>query len=287
MERNVIIMYNLINELIGSKDLLEVNFYLKKVDAFLSGQNVNRSDFCKHLAQSLADRTQSAIYVDLYQPDIAGFDNYYICSADECMTYYLAFNGLAIGKVREVRQHMKDIIAYIDGMIIAPTGNSITVEKEKKILSILEEKYPFWSIVPDDNPLYILNINNSNRLYNSNCGMSENYTQFAISMYNMKDTTTAPEYVFLHELGHVFQASITKSKMAVPDEFIQFHNSIPNSVRLEHGNPDAAEVFADTFAVAVMHETELSCYDPFNFPIWLNKDLEALYTDLSQKYAQD
>ena len=72
----------------------------------------------------------------------------------------------------------------------------------------------------------------------------------------------------------------------VPDEFIQLHNSIPTALRLEQGNPDAPEVFADTFAVAAMRGTELERCDPFNFPEALNEAFEKFYTGLFEKYRR-
>jgi len=276
-------MYDLIYELIESSDLLEVNTNLKKIDVALDEQTVNRSAFCKQLAQALVEWTFRLRNKELFVQEIS---KYYIFTEWESIPHYLAFSGLSLGRVREVRQCIKSQIAYIDDMIIEPTGNCITVETEEKIISILEAKYPFFEVAATSHPLHILNINNTNRIYNSTTGCSESGVPVAIHMYNMKDSDTAPEYVFLHEFGHVLQASLTNSVLYVPDEFIQLHNSIPNARRLEQGNPDAPEVFADTFAVAVMRGTELARYDPFNFPEALNEVLERFYMKLFEKYKQ-
>ena len=276
-------MYDLIYELIESRDLLEVNTYLKEIDAALEEQTVNRSAFCKQLAQALTEWTFSLRNKELF---VLEKSKYFIFEEWESIPYYLAFSGLSLGRVREVRQCIKDQIAYINETIIEPTGNCITVDTEKKIISILEAKYPFFEVAATKNPLHILNINNTNRVYNSTTGCSESGVPVAIHMYNMKDSDTAPEYVFLHELGHVLQASLTDSVIYVPDEFIQLHNSIPNTRRLEQGNPDAPEVFADTFAIAVMCRTELSRYDPFNFSEAFNEILERFYKTLFEKYRR-
>jgi len=276
-------MYDLIYELIRSGDLLEANTYLKQIDAALDAQTVNRSAFCKQLAQALTEWTYRLRNKELFVYEIS---KYYIFTDWESIPYYLAFSGLSLGRVREVRRYIKDQIAYINETIIEPTGNCITVDTEKKVMSILEAKYPFFEVAATKNPLHILNINNTNRIYNSTTGCSESSVPLAVHMYNMKDSDTAPEYVFLHELGHVLQASLTNSVLYVPDEFIQLHNTIPSARRLEQGNPDAPEVFADTFAVAVMRGTELSCYDPFNFPEALNEVLEKFYKKLFEKYRR-
>ena len=99
-------------------------------------------------------------------------------------------------------------------------------------------------------------------------------------MYNMKNISFIPEYVFLHELGHALQAAMSGSVLTVPDEFIDFHNSLPGTPRIEHGNTDAPELFADAFAIAVMRGTELYRFDPFHFSDGLNGLLEAFFEEL-------
>jgi hypothetical protein len=52
------------------------------------------------------------------------------------------------------------------------------------------------------------------------------------------------------------------------------------------GNPSAPEVFADTFAIAVMRGTELSRCDPFDFPESLKEVFEDFYKRLFEKYRR-
>jgi len=276
-------MYDLIYELIKSNDLLEVNINLKKIDEALTMQASKRSTFCKKLAQAIVEWTIMLRNDDIFSQERP---KYYIFSAKRSIPYYLAFYGLSLVRVREVRQCIKSQIAYIDDMIIKPTGYCLTVEMEKRIMSTLEAKFPFFNVASTKNPLHILNINNTHRVYNSTCGVSESGMPVAIHMYNMRDSTTAPEYVFLHELGHVLQTLLTSSELLVPDEFIKLQNSLPTSHGLEQGNPDAPEVFADSFAIAVMRGTELSRYDPFSFPDALNEILERFFKNLFDKHRQ-
>ncbi|MHB9038971.1 MAG: hypothetical protein ACYC64_20220 [Armatimonadota bacterium] len=98
----------------------------------------------------------------------------------------------------------------------------------------------------------------------------------------MKDSEISPEYVFLHELGHALQIALTGSKEIVPEEFILFHQALNSP--LEQGNPDAPDVFADTFAMAVMRGTELSSHDPFNISDDLKGTFERLISGIFQRY---
>ena len=73
------------------------------------------------------------------------------------------------------------------------------------------------------------------------------------------------------------QTSLTESDELVPSEFIDFNNTLPN-VNVKQGSYEATEVFADTFAIAVMRGTELNSCNPFPFPDSINK----LFTKTAQ-----
>jgi predicted metalloprotease len=100
----------------------------------------------------------------------------------------------------------------------------------------------------------------------------------------MKDNSLAPEYVFLHEMGHVLQVALTGSNQLVPEEFIKFNQSIDKNIELVQGSYEAVEVFADTFAIAIMHDTCISKFDPFDFPEMLKTSFSNFYSQLFEKY---
>jgi hypothetical protein len=210
---------------------------------------------------------------------------YNIYSVQDSIPPYLASYGLSLGRVKEVRQRVINLIASIDETITKPSGICLTVAQEEKILTILTTKFPYLDIVATKKPLSILNINNSHRMFNSLCGTDEAVSAFVIQMFNMKDESNFPEYVFLHELGHALHLAITGSVLIVPDEFIKFHNSIPGALHLEQGSTDAPELFADTFAISVMRGTELSGFDPFHFDDALNRMLELFFTRMFDKWV--
>jgi hypothetical protein len=271
----------MIYDLLRSEDLLEAKHHLEMIDKFLDRQDVNRSAFCKKLAQSLNEwlflLSNENIFEDK-KPE------YYIYQTKVSLLYYLASNDLTLGRVREMRQNIKRLITYIDETSIPPSGRFLAVEKEEKILSVLFMKYPYLEIVSANRPLVVLNFNSTNRASNSFCGTDEGVKSSVILMYNMKDNSVIPEYVFLHELGHALQIALTGSADDVPNEFIEFHNSMPYTEKINQGDKDATELFADTFAISVMRNTELSCFDPFHFSDSLNAHFEAFYFNLFDKY---
>lgn len=270
-------MYDLINDLMQTDDLLEVKRHLITIDEAIERNEVNRSQFCKLLSSTIIEWSVMP-RSSIFQPEKD--KRYHIYSAETSIAPYLASVGLMLGRVSEVRKHIKEIIADIDATIIEPTGICTTVEQEEMVLAVLLEKFSYLEVVSTRKPLSVLNINNTHRLFNSTCGVDESASAFVIHMYNMKNISFIPEYVFLHELGHALQAAMSGSVLTVPDEFIDFHNSLPGTPRIEHGNTDAPELFADAFAIAVMRGTELYRFDPFHFSDGLKGLFEAFFEEL-------
>ncbi|MHB9038658.1 MAG: hypothetical protein ACYC64_18570 [Armatimonadota bacterium] len=195
---------------------------------------------------------------------------------------YLMANGLAVGKVRESTMHIRNLIDYIDTSITSPSGNCLTDERAERVLQVLVAKFPYFDIVSKHKPLNILCIDNTDKRYNSQCGINASGDECIILMFHMKDSEISPEYVFLHELGHALQIALTGSDAIVPEEFIRFYQGLNSP--LEQGNPDAPDVFADTFAMAVMRGTELSPHDPFHVSDNLKGAMERLITEIFQKH---
>lgn len=275
-------MYDKIYDLVQSKDLLEANQLLKSFDEALANQSVNRPTFCKKLSQAIVEWTYLRRNEDIFSD---ARPMYYIYPASDAVPPYLGSFGLTRGNVREMRGNIRSLIAAIDKTIIEPTGISISTDVEEKVLSTLSSKFPFFQIVSSRKPFSIININNTHRLFNSMCGVSGDATSFVVYMFNMKDKSLAPEYVFLHELGHILQITLSGSDELVPNEFLEFHTSLPTVNKLEQGNPDAAEVFADTFAISVMRGTDLRNFNPFQFPDSLIESFENFYVTLFEKYC--
>ena len=268
-------MPDIIQDLIEAEDLLEANQHLKIIDEALEKQTVNRSVFCRDLAFAIVDWTVRGKPDPVFETPCPYYSIYKPFST---VPAYLASFGMAFGKVREMRVNIKKLILDIDETIVKPSGNYITVEGEEKVLSILTEKFPkYWQIVSAKRKLEVINVNNSHRQFNSICGTNEDATAFIIYMFNMKEESLLPEYVFLHELGHALQIAATRSYQLVPDEFLRFNNSLQTE-SLEQGDSIAPELFADTFAIAVMRGSYLNDKNPFPFSDELNEVFERFHT---------
>ena len=273
-------MTDIIQELLEAKDLLEASSRLKIIDDALEKQAVNRSEFCRELTLRIIEwavRGKPDPVFETPHPYYSIYKPYSSVSA------YIASFGIALGGVRETRANIKKLITEIDETIVKPSGNCITVENEEKVLSTLTEKFPnYWQIVSANRKLEIINVNNSHRQYNSTCGTNDDATAFIVYMFNMKDKSLLPEYVFLHELGHALQIAVTGSYTLVPDEFLSFNNSLPNA-SIEQGDSIAPELFSDTFAIAVMRGSYLHDLIPFPFSDALNELFESFHTDFLEQ----
>ena len=79
----------------------------------------------------------------------------------------------------------------------------------------------------------------------------------SIASYRPKENSS-PEYIFLHEIGHLLAYNITGEPDKVPASFIEF-----NKKNSPHWQEDLIEVFVDLFSTAVMMETDFAPQNPF------------------------
>lgn len=247
-------MNSLIYELLDTRELFSACEKLKEIDAFLSENATGRSSFCKSLCKETRERALrlTGIY--------AGNKPYAIFAARFSIPTYLTTFGFQTGRVRDTVANIKSTIAIIEDEALAPSGNCLTPESAKNVLEVMAGKLPYFEAIEKQGLLRVLLLDNSHKVYNSLCGVNAEGTRATVLMYHMRDCTVSPEYVFLHELGHVLQIALCGPE-EVPEEFYRFQSSF--SQPLKRGEPIAKEVFADTFAIAVMHGTDLQKYMPF------------------------
>jgi len=265
----------MITRLDNAADLIEAGNTLKEIDRFLTENTKKRTAFCKALASQICE-----YYILFHELS----DKKYFVSSHS-IPLYLLFNGLTNRYVRDSRMCIKMIIDYIDEYIVPASGNCITKDDINNILNLLDQKFPYFNVVGVNQPLIILTFKNSSRIYNSFFCTDASRRFLIINMLNMMDNDTSPEYVFLHELGHALQLAITGSMDNVPGEFISFQNDLSGVEPIEQDDPNAPDLFADSFAIAVMNNTPLKKHDPFNFHEELNRLLEQFFMEFIKKYA--
>ncbi len=268
----------LVSNLLDAADLLTVRKTLEEIGIFLSESSTGRGALCKVLSKALLEQAMpfagwtllnSKRYV-VYPPAVA-------------IPIYLWMHGLAAGTMRDTAPRVRKLVGHIDACFAAPSGNRLTEARAKRVLHVLQAKFPYIDIVSKREPLRVFLFDNCHRQYNSEYGMGTKAGQHFVFMYHMRDSEHSPEYVFLHELGHALHASINGTLDTVPEEFMRFDEAYGG--RVKQGSPEAPEVFADLFAIAAMRGTELSAHDPFGFPDDFKGNVELFIKALLQKYS--
>jgi hypothetical protein len=85
----------------------------------------------------------------------------------------------------------------------------------------------------------------------------------SIALFRTKEKNTqSPEYIFIHEFGHILHSTIFKTSKNVPESFVEFNKKM-NPKFFEYSKDDQLEIYADLFSVAVMLDSEFKDYNPF------------------------
>lgn len=67
-----------------------------------------------------------------------------------------------------------------------------------------------------------------------------------------------PEYIFIHEIGHLLAFKLTGDSEKLPESFLEF-----NKVFNPNWEGDLIEVFVDLFSMAIMMDTKYAAKNPF------------------------
>lgn len=78
-----------------------------------------------------------------------------------------------------------------------------------------------------------------------------------IVSYRPRKNNLSPEYIFMHEVGHLLAFNLSGDPEKVPDSFIEFNERLNPSWQ-----KDLLEIFVDSFAMAVMTDTEYAHKNP-------------------------
>lgn len=92
----------------------------------------------------------------------------------------------------------------------------------------------------------------------------------SIGSFKPKNDCGTPEYIFMHEIGHLVAHRITGDPDKIPNSFIEFNNKFHPGFK---GN--LVEAFADLFAIAAMIDTEFASYRPA-IEIFDSQDLKEI-----------
>lgn len=252
-----------INQIIKCDDLLtcadllitysSLAYQEKQRKAYIKAFNIHLTD----MAFALAPRASW-----FAEPDC---DSYKFFTGSDSVKLYLRVEvDMGLTPVHYLKS-LKELADAIKRDFDEPTGNFVHRDFVEKTIKHLNKDYSFVEKYYGSQVPTFIFLDHCHMEWNSVCVPTVNYlgeTLFYIFLFHLKKQATyTPEYVFLHELGHVVQTKLGSSDRP-PESFYEFLHGDKNS--LEMGLEEQKELFSDGFASTILYEMGLQSLDPFN-----------------------
>jgi hypothetical protein len=110
----------------------------------------------------------------------------------------------------------------------------------------------------------------------NNAAFDINTNSIVVFRTKEKDTQT-PEYIFLHEFGHLLHSTIFQTIKEVPKSFVEFNEKM-NPTFSNYSKEDQLEIYADFFSIAVMLDSDFEDHNPFI------KTMQRVHLDAIKEY---
>ena len=265
------------------KNINDFNKYLNNlVDRFNKLDKRGKKKLIKNLNQAMA-------FNHMYYIHILNNKPYYIYNSVSGLKYILSSQLFRINKIEDFDNIIEEIKEYSINLVEKFNTKRITKTQVDDIFKTLYKLYPNLKNIFSNVTINIFLFNFSNKVYNSHTMPASTCNFFTIMCYYIKDDeefknlNNNPIYVFLHELGRVLSIIITKDFIKVPDKFLE---SAGLDDVLKPNQPESSEVFADFFALSVMHQTKYSKYNVFDgkIPDTLYSKLDSYFKELIENF---
>ena len=151
-----------------------------------------------------------------------------------------------------------------------PQKSRISIEIIQSLMVLVNERFNFQQTVLGETTLEILLINHSHvkfcayyvAIITEDSPESIVLTDKIFIPYLRHEIDFPQEFIFLHELGHALHTRATKQLMTPPDSFLNVLERIfPKAVY--ESDTIKAELFADSFAIAALHNSRFYQCDPY------------------------
>lgn len=206
--------------------------------------------------------------------------SYCICMGAAATDIYLFRNWPISKSDRSNKKDLRQIAEQIEKDLLPAKGTQITPKTVHEILAFLEARYQFLQRVRKGDPLFIILPDCSHKNFNGLCRThlcQRNQTDCEIYLFHSPEYHKySPEFVFLHELGHVLNLALTGTLEIVPNGFLEFVEILFPNMTLPHQKP-VSEIFADCFAMGVMSLSPMAQFDPFESTLFECKQVIELY----------
>jgi len=255
--------YELMNLIFQENDLVNCGYLLVEF-ANIAYKDKNRATIVKKFYERLYNWLINKFY--FYSLLDSEKKNYFICDSNTGANRYLA---LFTPEKTSAAKSLNNIIKFGENLILQftkPIGKLITESSIENILQFLEKEYLFTSKVFSKSEAIFILINNSHKIYNSECLILNNdeYNRNLFFLYHMKKKKSiSPEAVFFHELGHALHAQYSGDVKKVPDDIINFLQVLCFPRLKQVDNEEQSELFADVLSVGLMYQTPYEKFDSY------------------------
>lgn len=259
-----------IENILRAPSLLEL---ANRLNCFL-GQN----GFCQRDMARLYGEVKQTYEHAIIEAFYESHPSWCVCDHGVASDIYLYRNWSKSRSINENKESLRKISESIRGDFNLSDERQITIKSVEQILTFLDKHYCFSDCVLKDRPLFILLLDCGHNLYNALCRTFTFQTEaVGCDIYMFRTRVGSQEnleYIFLHELGHVLASRLTGEFSAVPSSFLAINKMLLSDIQFADISRNAAEAFADTFAMSVLSHPELRHFDMFqNIP----DELRALF----------
>ena len=235
------------------KDLWQLADWLEDI----SGKDVDH----KALYQQLRQYYMAVCMESVYQ----GHPKWSVVDRDRVCPLYLYRNWAYARSANENANQLHRIATEIRESYCSVEASCLSLREAEAIMCHLDEKYAFSKKVIYGHLLIFL-LPTQHRKEDSFCRtyQSKDGTTGA-DIYMLlphKDCNATSQSIFLHELGHCLNLSLTGNPKVPPEDFahaVRYLFPTLSEMRCE----EVAEIFAHCFAMSILAESSFRQYDPF------------------------
>lgn len=223
--KNKLDVYDAVDAVMNSEDILECANYLLLLSE-LALQETDRRKVADIFKSRLMD-TQFVYVTSLFpipipkcfltlegEPEepLEEKQNFFYFSGMNAVQQYLSLHIDSQLTPVKLFKSLVPLAQNISNDFIEPSGRQVSKKFIEDILEYLDNNFDFTNkVYGKEKPIFI-SIDKTHRIWNSVTAVSKNRNRYHILLYHLKpETEVTPEFVFLHELGHVVHSRYCSS----------------------------------------------------------------------------
>lgn len=198
-------------------------------------------------------------------------DCYSILEGTDIIPAFILNNWVYLDSIEENQKNFSELSCLIKATYTNPSGIQISKEKVTELVALSDKKFSVSDKLLCHTPINILLVENTchyaNAVYSVHAKPDAVIKDLIVLTY-VVDGRVAPEFAFLHEIGHMVHTRVTQKSFVAPRSFDILHSIItkyissePASLPREKRRKLFAEWFAECFAIAVLFKTPYSHLD--------------------------